>query len=162
MAAVRARLAAAFPTLVFTEPPAWPTTTTSWASSAPLPGASRCGHGDGPGRHPEHPADVGDRADAQIGILSAVGWQPGRILATIVAEGVLLAAVGFVAGSLVGLAAIHWLAGTPPVRGFIDPDVTPRLILEVGAGTLLLGILGSLYPAWRAVRLSAIDALRYE
>ena len=98
----------------------------------------------------------------EIGILSAVGWQPGRILATIVAEGVLLAALGFVAGSLVGLAAIHWFAGTPPVRGFIDPDVTPRLLVEVGAGTLLLGILGSLYPAWRAVRLSAIDALRYE
>jgi putative ABC transport system permease protein len=163
VAAVRARLAEAFPSLVFTESArladdnrmlgllraiAWSVSVVAVAMALVIILNTLL-------------MSVTERT-REIGILSAVGWQPGRILATIVAEGTLLAAIGFVAGTILGLGAMQWLAATPPVRGFIDPAVTPRLIVEVGAGTLLLGVLGSLYPAWRAVRLSAVEALRYE
>jgi ABC-type lipoprotein export system ATPase subunit len=37
-----------------------------------------------------------------------------------------------------------------------------RMFVEVGVATLLLGVLGSGYPAWRAIRFRTADALRYE
>ncbi|KPL11141.1 hypothetical protein AMJ85_04425 [candidate division BRC1 bacterium SM23_51] len=98
----------------------------------------------------------------EIGVLSAVGWQAGRILAMIVLEGVVLTAIGGVVGILLGIGGLHCLASLPPVRGLIDPEVTLRLVLEVCGAALLFGVLGSLYPAWRAVTLDPVDALRYE
>lgn len=98
----------------------------------------------------------------EIGVLSAVGWQPGRVLAMIVFEGVALAAVGSLVGTAAGIAGLHWLAGLPNLRGFIQPEVTGRVLIEIAAATLLLGFLGGLYPAWRATRLNTVDALRHE
>jgi putative ABC transport system permease protein len=98
----------------------------------------------------------------EIGILSAVGWQPGRILAMILTEGLVLAATGSAAGAAVGIAGLAWLARQPQVRGFLEPHATPQLVAEVVGAAVALGIIGSLYPAWRAVRLNPVDALRYE
>lgn len=98
----------------------------------------------------------------EIGVLSAIGWQAGRILAMIVMEGLILAMIGSAVGSVLGIGGLTWLASLPQVRGFLEPEVTPRLVLEVSCAALFLGVLGSLYPAWRAVRLNPVDALKYE
>ena len=39
---------------------------------------------------------------------------------------------------------------------------TVELLLIVLAGAVLLGIIGSLYPAWRASKTSPMEALRRE
>jgi ABC-type antimicrobial peptide transport system permease subunit len=41
-------------------------------------------------------------------------------------------------------------------------SLTPELILWAFGAAILLGALGSLYPAWRASRTSPMEALRYE
>ena len=97
-----------------------------------------------------------------IGVLSAVGWQPGRILAMILLEGLLLAIAGTVLGSLFGIGLLEFLAELPQVRGFLEPQVSVRLLGETCVAALLMGVAGSVYPAWRAVRLNPVDALRYE
>lgn len=98
----------------------------------------------------------------ELGVLSAVGWRPGRILAMIVLEGLAITLAGSAVGTLLGLYGLYGLARLPLFRGFLEPAVDLRMLLEVGAATLLLGIVGSLYPAWRGVRLNPIDALKYE
>ena len=98
----------------------------------------------------------------EIGILSALGWPSERILLMIVLEGLILAAVGSAAGTLLGIAGLKWLSNLPQVRGFLVPVVTWRLLLEVAGAALLLGVLGSIYPALRALSLKPVDALRYE
>jgi putative ABC transport system permease protein len=98
----------------------------------------------------------------EIGILSALGWPSERILLMIVLEGLILAAVGSAAGTLLGIEGLKWLSNLPQVRGFLVPVVTWRLLLEVAGATLFLGVLGSIYPAARALSLKPVDALRYE
>jgi putative ABC transport system permease protein len=98
----------------------------------------------------------------EIGILSALGWPAERILLMIVLEGLILAAVGSAAGTVLGIAGVRWLSNLPQVRGFIVPVVSWGLLLEVAGAALLLGVLGSIYPAARALSLRTVDALRYE
>ena len=97
-----------------------------------------------------------------LGVLAAIGWPPGRILAMILVEGVVMAAVGCIVGALLGLGVLHFLAEVPMLRGILAPAVSPRLLLEAAGAALGVGLVGALYPAWRAVRLNPVDALRYE
>jgi len=69
---------------------------------------------------------------------------------------------GGTAGLALGIGGLHWVTNLPRVRGFIEAEVTTRSLLEVLAVVLVLGVLGSLYPAWRAARLNTVDALRHE
>ncbi len=98
----------------------------------------------------------------EIGILSSVGWSSRRILSMVVLEGVILACIGSIAGSILGIYGLRYLAGLPQMHGFLEPEITTRLLLEVCGATLLLGILGSLYPAYRAISINTVEALRYE
>jgi putative ABC transport system permease protein len=98
----------------------------------------------------------------EFGILSAVGWSPGRVLAMVVIEGLALSLAGSAAGIVLGIAGLRWLAASPMLRGLVEPQVGGGLFLQVSAVTLLLGVIGSLYPAGRAVRVHPVDALRYE
>jgi putative ABC transport system permease protein len=97
-----------------------------------------------------------------LGVLAAIGWPPRRILAMILVEGVVLAGVGCVVGVLMGLGALHFLAGLPMLRGIMAPAVDWWVLLEATGAALGVGLAGALYPAWRAVRLNPVDALRYE
>lgn len=98
----------------------------------------------------------------EIGILSAVGWSGARIMGMVVLEGVCLSVLGAAAGVLLGLGALEGLSALPMIEGFLEPRVDARLLLEIGAASLALGVLGSAYPAWRASRLEPVRALRYE
>jgi putative ABC transport system permease protein len=98
----------------------------------------------------------------EFGVLSALGWGPGRVLAMIVIEGLVLCLAGSAVGILMGVLGLRWFAQAPLLHGFLEPAVSPRLVLEAGAATLLLGVAGSLYPAGRAVRISPVEALTYE
>jgi putative ABC transport system permease protein len=104
---------------------------------------------------------VAERA-YDIGVLSALGWSPALVLRMILIEGAVLTVAGSTLGIAAGLLALRVLAGMPPVLGFLEPDVSRTLILEVAAAALAMGITGSLYPAWRAVRMDPVAALRHE
>jgi putative ABC transport system permease protein len=98
----------------------------------------------------------------ELGLLSALGWPPRRILAVITLEGVLVSLLGGAAGSLLGVAGLHWVAGASALRGFVEPEVDPRTFVEAAVAAVGLGVLGALYPAWRAIRLDPVAALRDE
>ncbi len=98
----------------------------------------------------------------EVGILCALGWSKGRILALVMLEGLLLAALGSALGLGVGLAGLQWLASLKQLQGFIDPVVSSRFLLEVFLAATILGVCGSFYPAWRTTRLRAVEALKYE
>jgi putative ABC transport system permease protein len=98
----------------------------------------------------------------EIGILSAIGWQGKRILFIITLEGLLLSIVGSILGAILGIGALRWLINFPRIKGFIEFDITALLLFQVLTVAVILGALGSLYPAWRAIKLNPVDALRYE
>jgi putative ABC transport system permease protein len=96
----------------------------------------------------------------EMGLLSAIGWKPSRVIAAIVLEGVLMAAAGSVFGIGAGLLGLQVLIRQPQLRGFLQPEVTPVLVLESVLLVLLVGALGALYPAWRTTRMRPMDLLR--
>jgi putative ABC transport system permease protein len=98
----------------------------------------------------------------EFGVLSALGWSPGRVLAMVMLEGFVLSLGGSAAGIALGIAGLQWLAASPMLRGLVEPRVSAALFVQVAAVTLALGIIGSLYPAGRAVRVHPVEALRYE
>jgi putative ABC transport system permease protein len=98
----------------------------------------------------------------EIGVLSAVGWRPSRIAALITGEAIALASVGGAAGIAGGLGALGAIVRLPRLAGLIEPAVSPALVIEVVLTTIALGVIGGLYPAWRATRLAPVEALRHE
>jgi putative ABC transport system permease protein len=96
----------------------------------------------------------------EIGLLSAIGWKPVRVIASIVLEGLIMAAAGTVFGIGGGLLGLRLMMMNPRVAGFLQPEVTSVLVLQCVALVLLVGGLGGLYPAWRATRMRPMELLR--
>ena len=98
----------------------------------------------------------------EIGLLSAIGWSPGRVIATIVMEGVLLAVAGVVIGVPLGIFGLKLMMSHSQMGVFLHPSIGLGLVLEAAGCALLAGALGGLYPAWRATRLRPMELLRGE
>ena len=98
----------------------------------------------------------------EIGTLRAVGWRKGRVLRMILSESLVLCLIGGLVGiglgsGLIGLIDLH-----PQFAGLISARLNEEAILLGLVVALMLGLLGGLYPAWRAMRLQPLEAIRYE
>lgn len=96
----------------------------------------------------------------ETGIMMAIGWSDLRIMATIVAEGAVVGAIGCVAGIPLGYLACQFFNRLPAIGDFVTFQPSAAVILPCVAGGIALSVLGSLYPAWRAVSQTPADALR--
>lgn len=97
----------------------------------------------------------------EIGLLRAIGWSRGRIVSLVELEGVLLAFFGGLAGLPLGLGLVQ--ASKLLIQlGWLDVRIDPVLYGQAVLFALLIGLFGSLYPAWRAANLQPTEALRYE
>lgn len=105
-------------------------------------------------------AALGERR-RELAILRAMGARPRDVLMLLVAEGVCLMLVGTIAGYLllsgVSFLAAGWLAST---FGMALPVVWPQASeLPVLAAIIAAGALASLWPAFRAYRISLSDGM---
>src|ERR1041384_4946311 len=94
----------------------------------------------------------------EIGILKAMGASRGYIVGIIEKEAILISVIGLIAGVAVSLVAgdvIHKAYGLVFEYSWSWAPVA-AVIGSVG------GILGALYPAWRASNLDPVNALAYE
>ena len=98
----------------------------------------------------------------EIGVLRALGWQRRRILGLILREALLLSLIGGVAGIILAGLLMILFQHAPMVGGMFSPVWDFKILARAFAISLLLGIIGGLYPAFRATRLQPIEALRYE
>jgi putative ABC transport system permease protein len=98
----------------------------------------------------------------EIGVLRALGWRKWRVLLMIVRESIALSLLGSVVGVGVGAALGSFLNYLPAIQGFVRLTYTVDLFAQALGTALVLGIIGGVYPAWRAARLQPVEALRYE
>jgi putative ABC transport system permease protein len=96
----------------------------------------------------------------EIGIFAAIGWSNSRIMMSIVIEGVLMCVIGCVLGVLLSFIAAYVFPHIPAIGKLISFRANVGLIVQVLAAALALCILGSLMPAWRAVRMIPAEALQ--
>ena len=94
----------------------------------------------------------------EIGVRVALGAGSGTVLRMVLRQGVLLVAVGAAVGLALALGLGQIMASL--LAGVEAAD--PVVLLVVAAVQLLVVLLASLIPAWRAVRVDPVAALRTE
>lgn len=94
----------------------------------------------------------------EVGVKMAIGASGSEIFKSFLTEAMLLSVVGGVAGFAGGI-ALSWV-----IAGAIGIPLTlaPASFVWAFLMALVFGFLFALYPAWKASRLSPMEALRYE
>jgi putative ABC transport system permease protein len=108
----------------------------------------------------------------EIGTMKAIGAKPIFILALFLSEAVLIGLLGATSGTLVGIGLAYVLTGVSPhsssgggggggtTPASVSPIFVPSDLLHVWALSLLLSLGAGIMPAWKASRLSPLEALR--
>ncbi|MCC6533100.1 MAG: ABC transporter permease [Burkholderiales bacterium] len=104
----------------------------------------------------------------EIGTISAIGTPPRRILSLFLAEGLILGVLGALAGSILSMAAIYGLGAARITFNFgqqqgllLAPSIAPSDVAAISLIVVLVAVLASLQPAWKASRMDPIEALRH-
>ncbi|MGA2460132.1 MAG: FtsX-like permease family protein [Candidatus Bathyarchaeia archaeon] len=114
----------------------------------------------------------------EIGILKAIGYRPKQIMGMFLSEAALTGVVGAICGVILGYILSFLMGGMlggatlfGGGRGFgggggggntIQPVFSTELIVFSLTFPILLATIAGLYPAWRASRMNAVVALKYE
>jgi ABC-type antimicrobial peptide transport system permease subunit len=98
----------------------------------------------------------------EIGVLRALGWRRLAILWMIMKEALFLGILGAISGIAIAYGLVFVSSKAPMIgeafRAEFSWDVFARAITVA----VSLGVIGGLYPAYRATRLQPVEALRYE
>lgn len=98
----------------------------------------------------------------EIGILQALGFSPLSILLSFVIEGVIIASIGGGLACLIAIALNGVSIKTQAASRFLDFNlhVTSTVLFGGMALSVLIGVLGSFFPARKAAKLQIIQAMR--
>ena len=98
----------------------------------------------------------------EIAILRVNGFSKAQIAGTVFAESAMIAVGGAILGLIVGMSALMGLKFIPALHGYIDVTMRPGLMFIVVLLSLLTAVAGAMYPAAYAMRVRAVEALRFE
>ncbi len=104
----------------------------------------------------------------EIGTISAIGTPPRRVLSLFLAEGLILGVVGAVLGTALSLLAIYGLKASKVTFNFgqqqgllLAPSIATVDVVTICGIVMLVAVLASLQPAWKASRMDPVQALRH-
>src|SRR6185503_10921073 len=81
----------------------------------------------------------------EIGILLAVGWKRRRVVYMVLCESALLGISGGLVGVALGAVGIWILEHTTNIRGLLEPDLSPKLLLTSVAIAVVVGVISGVY-----------------
>lgn len=109
----------------------------------------------------------------ELGMLMAIGMNKKRVFLMIVTETIMLALVAIPVGLLLGWLTINYLgeyginlsAYSEGLKNFgmseiIYPTLNPKVFFQSAIAVTLTSIIAALYPAFKAVRLRPVEAIR--
>jgi putative ABC transport system permease protein len=102
----------------------------------------------------------------EIGMISAIGTPPRRILSLFLTEGLLLGLGGTALGTAISLAVIYALNVWKITFNFgmqqglvLSPTIGARDVVTIAGMVVVMALLASLQPAWKASRMDPVRAL---
>lgn len=98
----------------------------------------------------------------EIAILRVNGFSNTQIALMIFGESAVVSLLGAAVGLVIGVSSILVLKGLPALHGYVDATIEPLVVVAVVALACLTGVAGALYPAVYAMRVKAVEALRFE
>lgn len=113
---------------------------------------------------------------ADIAVLRTLGLSPGQVMQTFVIQGAIVGVAGTLIGMVIGLPLAYWvgtvvrffedLSGTRLLAGTyfdrVPSDLRTPDFAVIVLVSLLISLLATLYPSYRASRLRPAEVLRYE
>jgi ABC-type antimicrobial peptide transport system permease subunit len=100
----------------------------------------------------------------EIGTLRAIGFQRRAILLAFLAESVFLSLVGGVVGLAMASLMQAFEFSTTNFQSFSELSfgfvLTPGIVMQALGFSMAMGVLGGMLPAWRASRVTIVEALR--
>jgi len=104
----------------------------------------------------------------EIGTIAAIGTLPGKILSMFVIEGFCLGIVGALIGNIVGVSIILVLNLLKIKFNFAQQTglllvakITPSDLIFISVTVIIVSVIASLQPAFKASRMEPIEALRH-
>ena len=104
----------------------------------------------------------------EIGTIAAIGTLPGKILSMFLVEGLCLGAMGALAGDILGIIVILILNRIGITFDFgmqkglvLSATIAPGDVLIISLIVILISVIASLQPAFKASRMEPIKALRH-
>ena len=96
---------------------------------------------------------------SEFALLSAVGWSGPQVAGRVLFESLLTTIIGAALGLIIGILGAQLLVNALGAQTFISPHVTAWDLGRALLVGVLIGILGGLYPAWRAAHVSPAHVL---
>ena len=104
----------------------------------------------------------------EIGTIAAIGTLPGKILNMFVIEGFCMGVAGALIGDIVGIAIVYILNAFQIAYNFgqqkgivLQASVSAADVLMISATVVIVSVVASLQPAYKASRMEPIKALRH-
>ena len=98
----------------------------------------------------------------EIAILRVSGFSNLQIAGMVFGESALVSVFGALTGLLIGTGFLFILKLIPALHGYVDVSIQAGVVMIVIVLALLTGVAGALYPAIYAMRVRAVEALRFE
>src|SRR5690606_28887288 len=102
----------------------------------------------------------------EIGVLQSIGFRRSSIFVSFLFESLLLGILGGAVGAIFALPLNGIETGTTNFQTFTEVAfafrVTPSVLVTAILFALVLGLLGGAWPAWRAARMTPVEAMRGE
>lgn len=109
----------------------------------------------------------------ELGMLMAVGMNKLRVFGMIVLETLFLALLALIPGLILGWLTVIWLADSGidlsafsgglsqfGMSQVVYPQLQAGFYVQLALAVAFTALIGALYPAWRAVRLRPVEAIR--
>jgi putative ABC transport system permease protein len=98
----------------------------------------------------------------EIAILRVNGFSNAQIASLIFGESGVVSLAGAILGLIIGACAIVALKLIPALHGYVNAEVQPLVLFAVVLLACVTGAAGAVYPAFYAMRVRAVEALRFE
>ena len=105
---------------------------------------------------------------SEIGTISAIGTLPSKILSLFVAEGFLLGLISVVAGSVISVLCLYLINVSEFHFSFgrmndilLTTSISAGELITVSIIVIIISIISSFQPAFKASKMEPVDALRH-